>query len=171
MDNNPTADYPRVNSTTSAADSRLTDSASLNDSLTEIELARLRADLQRIPFVRWLDIRLVEATRGTATLEMQVRDEMRQREGLLHGGVTVSLLDTVAAFAIFPLLAENETTTTVSLNVHFLRAVTGGTLRAHARVLRAGRRVVTVSAEISCDQADSKPVAAALLTFARTKKA
>lgn len=144
-------------------------SAQTDDSLTESELNLLRADLRRIPFVRWLDIRLVEATRGAATLEMTVRDEMRQREGLLHGGVTVSLLDTVAAFAIFPLLAPDETTSTVNLDVHFLRAVTSGTLRARARVLRAGRRIVTVSAEISCLHTGDKLVAAALLTFARTK--
>lgn len=168
-DNSTTADALETNLTATISDSGQTEHGS--DALTEIDLERLRQDLRRIPFVHWLDIRLVNATRGTATLEMIVRDEMRQREGLLHGGVTVSLLDTVAAFAIFPLLAENETTTTVSLNVHFLRAVTGGTLRAHARVLRAGRRIVTISAEISCDQAGNELVAAALLTFARTKKA
>ena len=164
-DNSTTADALETDSMVSAIDS-----AQTNDSLTETELELLRRDLRRIPFVRWLDISLIEATRGAATLEMTVRDEMRQREGLLHGGITVSLLDTVAAFAIFPLLAPDETTSTVNLDVHFLRAVTDGTLRARARVLRAGRRIVTVSAEISCLQSGDKPIAAALLTFARTRR-
>jgi uncharacterized protein (TIGR00369 family) len=69
------------------------------------------------------------------------------------------------AFAIVPLLSENERTTTVDLTIHYLRPLTGGTVRASARVVRAGRRVVTVSAELF--DSEEKLAATALSTYLR----
>jgi uncharacterized protein (TIGR00369 family) len=52
------------------------------------------------------------------------------------------------AFAIIQLLGDNEHTVTVDLTIHYLRPLSAGTARASARVVRAGKRVITVSAEL-----------------------
>ena len=52
------------------------------------------------------------------------------------------------AIAIMEQLAENERTVTVDLTIHYLRPISEGTAKASARVVRAGRRVITVSAEL-----------------------
>jgi uncharacterized protein (TIGR00369 family) len=46
------------------------------------------------------------------------------------------------------LLAANEQTTTVDLTIHYLRPLVEGVARCTARVVRAGRRVVVVAAEV-----------------------
>jgi uncharacterized protein (TIGR00369 family) len=93
-----------------------------------------------------------------------MRAELTRMEGILHGGALASLLDTAAAFAVLSLLAPGEQTVTVDLTVHFMRPARTGRIAAHARVLRAGRRLATVSIE-AIDNA-GELLATALTTYA-----
>ena len=51
------------------------------------------------PFSIWLGIERVEESAGSSTLRMQVRQEMLNGFGIVHGGVTFSLADSALAFA------------------------------------------------------------------------
>ncbi|HEV2762854.1 MAG TPA: PaaI family thioesterase [Pyrinomonadaceae bacterium] len=118
-----------------------------------------------IPYVRLLGLELVSAGGGEATVRLPHRPELTRHEGIMHGGALASLVDTASAFAVLSLLEEGERTVTVDLTLHFLRPVLGGETIARARVLRAGRRLVTVSVEAAGP--DEKLVATALTTYAR----
>lgn len=116
--------------------------------LTNEELSRLRESIARVPYAQLLGINFEDATRGSATLSMRARPELERFGGIMHGGALASLADTASAFAILSTLDDGEQTVTVDLTLHYLRPATGGKLTAHARVLRAGRRLATVSVEI-----------------------
>src|SRR5215203_7548173 len=119
--------------------------------------------LDEIPFARLLGIELESQEAGHAVLTIQIRHELKRNHGVVHGGAIASLIDSAMAFAIMPLLAENERTTTVDLTIHYLRPLTEGTARASARVVRAGRRIITVSAELFDSQ--EKLAATAISTY------
>jgi len=133
--------------------------------LTEAQRERIEKMLETVPFARLLGIQLDSVEPGHAVLSMRVREEFKQNHGVVHGGAIASLIDSATAFAILPLLAENERTTTVDLTIHYLRPLTEGSARASARVLRAGRRVITVSAELFDEQGNL--AATALSTYLR----
>ena len=116
--------------------------------LTNEELSRLRESIARVPYAQLLGINFEDATRGTATLSLSARPELERFGGIMHGGALASLADTASAFAVLSTLEPEEQTVTVDLTLHYLRPATAGKLTAHARVLRAGRRVATVSVEI-----------------------
>ena len=116
--------------------------------LTNEELSRLRESLARIPYAQLLGINFEDATRGAATLSLNARPELERFGGIMHGGALASLADTASAFAVLSILEPGEQTVTVDLTLHYLRPATVGKLTANARVLRAGRRVATVSVEI-----------------------
>lgn len=116
--------------------------------LTDAELSRLREAITRVPYAQLLGINFEDATRGAATLSMSVRPELERFGGIMHGGALASLADSASAFAVLSTLGGGEQTVTVDLTLHYLRPVTEGKLTAHARVLRAGRRVATVSVEV-----------------------
>jgi uncharacterized protein (TIGR00369 family) len=118
-----------------------------------------------IPFARLLGIEAESIEPGHAVLSMKVRDDLLRNGGIAHGGAIAALIDSAMAFATMPLLSENERTSTVDLTIHYLRPLTGGTARASARVVRAGRRIVTVSAELFDSQ--GKLAATALSTYLR----
>ena len=133
--------------------------------LTDEERRRVERMRDAVPFLNHLGIEVESVGRGTATLLLPVREELTRNDGIIHGGAVASVIDSAFAFAIVPLLADNERTVTVDLTIHYLRPLSGGTAKTVARVMRAGRRVITVSAELF-DEND-KLAATALSTYLR----
>lgn len=131
--------------------------------LDAAQLRRIQEALGTVPFAKLLGFELDDIGSGTATLAVDVRHDLTQNAGLVHGGVIASLIDTATAFAILALLAPNESVTTVDLTISYLRPVTTGRLRATATVVRAGRRLFVVSAEVLDE--NEKLVSTALSTY------
>ena len=125
-----------------------------DDSLSAAQLEQLREALGQVPFARLLGIELVAAGQGTATLRLPITDDLRQIHGVLHGGAIASLIDTATAFAIVPMLGAEEKFSTVDLTVNYLRPLKKGAATAQARVLRFGRRLITVAADVLDDSGD-----------------
>ena len=120
---------------------------------------------KKVPYLKLIGMELVDLKSGEAILRLQMRDELRQPHGLLHGGATASIIDTAMAFAVVTKLAENEKASTVDLTVHYLRPVTTGAIVCTAKVVKAGKRLLTVSAEVVNDE--KKLIAMALSTYTK----
>jgi len=121
--------------------------------------------LDHVPFAKLLGIEVESVEPGHAVLTMNLRDEHMRNDAIAHGGVVATLIDSAMAIAIMALLEENERTVTVDLTIHYLRPVTAGVAKASARVVRAGRKVVTVSADLF--DRDEKLAATAISTYLR----
>src|SRR5687768_12046252 len=133
--------------------------------LTEAQRQRVERALDTVPFAKLLGIQLESVVAGHAVLALPIREELKQNNAIVHGGAIASLIDSAMAFAIIPLLAEMERTTTVDLTIHYLRPLTEGVAKSSARVVRAGRRVIVVSAEVLDDK--ERLVATAVSTYLR----
>jgi uncharacterized protein (TIGR00369 family) len=121
--------------------------------------------LDHVPFARLLGIEVDSVEPGHAVLSMTLKPEHMRNNAIAHGGVIATLIDSAMAIAIMAQLEENERTVTVDLTIHYLRPVTEGLAKASARVVRAGRRVITVSAELF--DAEGKLAATAISTYLR----
>jgi acyl-CoA thioesterase len=135
----------------------------MNKEITEEQKRRASEALRQAPFPRLLGLELVDLKFGEAVLKLKMRDDLRQPYGLLHGGATASLIDTATAFALISGQDEGEQSTTVDLTVHYLRPHTTGEIVCTARIVRAGRRISTVSAEVVNEE--GKLIATALSTY------
>lgn len=133
--------------------------------ITAAQLRRIQKAIGTVPFARLLGLELDEVGNGTATLGLKIRKELTQNHGVVHGGAIASLIDTATAFAILSLLEPGEKVTTVDLTISYLRPVTGGRITAVAQVLRSGRRLFVVSAEVF--DTDKKLTTTALSTYIR----
>ena len=133
--------------------------------LTDEQRRRLERARESVPFLKLLGIEVESAAAGTATLVLPVREELMRNDGIVHGGALASLIDSAFAFAIIPILDEGERTVTVDMTIHYLRPVSSGKAKAVARIVRAGRRVITVSAELFDE--NEKLAATALSTYLR----
>ena len=121
--------------------------------------------LRSLPFARLMGMDLVDIRPNEAVIKIEMRDDLRQPSGVLHGGVTATLIDTAMAFAVRTHLEDHEFTATIDLTVHYLRPHTGGPVVCTAKVVRAGKRIFTVSAE--AENAEGKLIATALSTYTR----
>ncbi|HEY3581990.1 MAG TPA: PaaI family thioesterase [Pyrinomonadaceae bacterium] len=133
--------------------------------LSEEQRRRIEHARAGVPFLKLLGIEVESVGQGTAALVVHVREELMRNDGIVHGGVMASLIDSAFAFAIIPILDEGERTVTVDMTIHYLRPVSNGAAKAVARVVRAGRRVITVSAELFDE--NEKLAATALSTYLR----
>ncbi len=133
--------------------------------LTPAQMKRISKALATVPYAKLLGIKLEHVGVGTATLLMPVRKNLTQNHGVVHGGAVASLIDSATAFAIIPLLAAKEGVTTVDLTISYLRPVRSGEMKAVAKVIRAGRRLISVSAEVF--NSDETLTATALSTYIR----
>lgn len=138
------------------------------DRLSKVQRTRIEAAIQNVPFGTLVGIQLEAVEPGLASMSLPVRNELKQNNGVVHGGAIATLIDSVAAFAVIPLLNENETATTIDLTISYLRPLTGGIATARARVLREGSRVIAISAEV-IDEAGNL-AATGLTTYLRLTK-
>jgi uncharacterized protein (TIGR00369 family) len=138
------------------------------EALSESQRRRIEAAIQNVPFATLVGIEVASVGQGFASMTLEVRDELRQNNRVVHGGAIATLIDSVAAFAVIPILADDETATTVDLTITYLRPLLSGKATASARVLREGSRIIALSAEVLDDS--GKVAATGLTTYLRIAK-
>jgi len=116
--------------------------------LTDQQQQRVSRALKNMPFGQMLGIQLEQAERGLATMSLDVTDSLKQNNGVVHGGAIASLIDTATAFAIIPLLQEDETASTIELSISYLRPLSRGKVTCSALVRREGKRLIALSADV-----------------------
>lgn len=114
-------------------------------------LERARNAFDKVAYAKFLGLELCELKSGDVTVCLDVRDEVKQNHGVVHGGAIASLIDTASAFVILTAIDENERVTTTDLTIHYLRPVSLGRMLARARIVRGGRRRFVVNVEVEND--------------------
>ena len=140
----------------------------MNDASTDITAehrALAQAALHNLPFAKLIGMRLVDLKPDEAVISIEMRDDLRQPSGVLHGGVTATLIDTAMAFAVRTRIGSEGATATIDLTVHYLRPHLTGTFTCTARVVRAGKRIFTVSADVHNEE--GKLIATGLSTYTK----
>jgi 1,4-dihydroxy-2-naphthoyl-CoA hydrolase len=90
-------------------------------------------------FVEYLGVNFVEVSGDTVVATWEVRPELHQPHGILHGGVHCSVVETLASIGASVWLGDKGRVVGVNNNTDFYRAVTEGTLTSTARPLHQGR--------------------------------
>lgn len=116
------------------------------------------------PFERLLNMKIIEAADGRATLTMPFVLDLAQGAGLMHGGALVSLADTAVVMAIKSLVSPQTHFATVSLESKFLYPVKQGVVTAKAEIVKQEGRMIQAQATVYNDE--ERPV----LEFASTFK-
>ena len=87
-----------------------------------------------------LGIRLVEAGDDFLRATMPVDSRTRQPYGILHGGASVALAETVGSIAAMCCIdQEKDIVSGLDINANPVRAVRGGMVTATARAVHVGR--------------------------------
>lgn len=97
-----------------------------------------------------LGIEMVELSKERVVATMPVDDRTRQPFGLLHGGASIALAETVASFgAVLHIDRERFMAVGLEINGNHLRAKTDGLVRATAVPTHVGRTTQVWSIEIA----------------------
>ncbi|MGA7997831.1 MAG: PaaI family thioesterase [Bradyrhizobium sp.] len=130
---------------------------------------RIRESLGQQGFTAHMGAELTELTRGSCTLAVDRRPELLQQHGLFHGGVTAFLVDnatTIAAAA-----SRGQPALTAEYKLNLLSPASGRRLICRARVIKPGRQVAVVAADVFCViDGTEKHTATALASIAMLEK-
>ena len=110
--------------------------------------SRIRDSVGRQGFMSHVGAELSELSRGSCTLAVDRRPELLQQNGLFHGGVTAFLVDnatTIAAAA-----SRGQAALTAEYKLNLLSPAAGERLICRARVIKPGRQVAVVAADVYC---------------------
>jgi uncharacterized protein (TIGR00369 family) len=110
-----------------------------------------------------LGIEIVDFTPERLVATMPVEGN-QQPFGLLHGGATCALVETVGSWAAAVNAGPGKRAVGVELNASYLRAATSGTVTAVCTPARIGRTLSTFLVEVTGD--DGRTTATARLTCA-----
>ncbi|MCX7568110.1 PaaI family thioesterase [Sulfitobacter sp. F26169L] len=107
---------------------------------------------------------------GTSYIELELKPHHLNSQGIVHGGVLMSLLDSAcgAAGSTQPPPAPRAMSVTVSLTANFVKAMQGKLLRAYGEMTGGGRSIYFAQARV-VDENDQL-IASASGAFKRTRK-
>jgi uncharacterized protein (TIGR00369 family) len=105
-----------------------------------------------------LGFRLIEVGPGTATMELMADTEVHANPmGTIHGGVLCDIADAAIGTAHATSLKEDESFTSIDLQINFFRPVWNGRIRAVAKPVNVSRQISRYVCDILSD--DDKLVA------------
>jgi uncharacterized protein (TIGR00369 family) len=99
--------------------------------------------ITQMPFAAYLGIALEEASPERVVATLPMASHLCTSTGVMHGGVLMSLADTVGALVVVLSLAQDEVTATLTSTTQMFRPLTAGTIRAVALPLNRGRTTAT----------------------------
>jgi len=134
----------------------------------DARLAFTREYQKKIRFIGHLGMRTDALGEGSARLSVQIRPELTNSMGTVHGGVIMSLLDVALCTAARTLHEDSVGVITIDMSTSFIGGGSGAHLVADARVLKDSRSMTFVEAEARND--DGSLVAKAIATVRVLKK-
>jgi len=132
------------------------------------KLERARSAFAAVPYAKFLGLQLGAVLPGKVSIHLDIRDELKQNQGVVHGGAIASLIDTASAFAVLTQIDVEERVTTTDLTIHYLRPATTGRISATAQIIRGGRRLFVLSVDVH-DSTEAL-VATAVTTYIKIDK-
>lgn len=104
------------------------------------------------PLFQFLGVIVEQISPEKSVLRLPLKYEFRQGADITAGGILATLADEAMAHVVLANLDEGQTTTTVEMNMRYLRSIKEGEIRAVAKVIKKGRQIISVAAEIRDEQ-------------------
>ena len=129
----------------------------------ETHLTRVQDSFARQGMMQHLGARLLQVEPGLCVIALPYSDKVTQQQDGFHGGAMGALADIAGGYAGLTMAPQGMEVTTVEYKINFLAALRDGELRATGRVVKAGRRVIVTSAQVTHLDADGKETACAVM--------
>ena len=125
-------------------------------------LPRVRASFDRQTMMQTFGARLLAAADGRCLIRAPILPTVRQQQGAGHAALAFGLGDSAAGYAALTLLPDDSEVMTVEMKINLLAPAIGEALEATGEVVRAGRRITVVRAEVTAIDGDRRRTVALL---------
>ena len=100
------------------------------------------------PIMNLIGARLALVEPGIVEIELPFRADLTQQDGYLHAGVITTVADSAAGYAAYTLMPAGARVLSIEFKVNLLRPARGELFVARAEVIKAGRTLTVVRADV-----------------------
>ena len=93
---------------------------------------------------------------GFVEIRLPYRSDLTQQHGYLHAGIVTTIADSACGYAAFSLMPRNSEVLSVEFKVNLLRPAKGDLFLAQATVIKSGKTLTVVRADVFSVSQDSK---------------
>ena len=129
-------------------------------------IARVRASFARQAMMQTIGAVLETVAAGRAEISLPFRSDLTQQHGYLHAGVVATIADSACGYAAYSLMPADASVLTVEYKINLLAPATGDRFIARATVIRPGRTLTVVEADVFASvQGEERRIATMLATI------
>lgn len=108
--------------------------------LSKDEILASCAQMCKNTLMETLNIEFVDVTQDTVTARMPVNSRVHQPDGVLHGGASVALAESVGSAGAYIFLQDkNVSIRGIEISANHVKSIQDGFVYAHATILHKGR--------------------------------
>jgi len=100
------------------------------------------------PIMSLIGARLSLVEPGVVEITLPYRADLAQQHGYLHAGVVTTISDSACGYAAFTLMPSGSNVLSVEFKVNLLRPAQGVEFVTRAEVIKAGRTLTVVRADV-----------------------
>jgi uncharacterized protein (TIGR00369 family) len=109
---------------------------------------RVRASFARQAAMGLIGATMTALEPGRCTIELPVRADLTQQHGFVHGGIVGMIADSAGGYAAFTLMPADASVLTVEYKINMLAPAKGERLVAVGSVVKPGRTLSIVRADV-----------------------
>lgn len=85
---------------------------------------------------------------GVVEISLPYRNDLTQQHGYVHAGIITTIADSACGYAAYTLMPPNSDVLAVEFKVNLMRPAKGATFLARAEVIKSGRTLAVVRADV-----------------------
>jgi len=122
------------------------------------------------PLFAFLGVIVEQISPERVVMRLPFRTDFIQGGGMIAGGIIATLADEAMAHAALANLNPGETTATIEMNIRYLKGCASGDIAATAALVKKGRRIITLHADVSDNSGQTIAQAGASFLVLEKKK-
>jgi uncharacterized protein (TIGR00369 family) len=114
--------------------------------------AEVERSFTQQPIMDLIGARLSLVEPGVVEITLPFRVDLTQQDGYVHAGIVTTIADSACGYAAYSLMPAGSAVLSVEFKVNLLRPAQGETFVASAAVIKAGRTLTVVRADVFGDR-------------------
>src|SRR5580765_896473 len=124
--------------------------------------AEVAASFAQQAIMKTIGARLSLVLPGVVEITLPYRQDLTQQNGYLHAGIVTTIADSACGYAAFSLMPQGSGVLSVEFKVNLLRPAKGENFLARAEVIKAGRTLTVVRADVFAQTENKRTLVATM---------
>src|SRR6266566_2613912 len=108
----------------------------------------VRNSFARQPIMKLIGARLSLVEPGVVEITLPFRTDLVQQNGYLHAGIVTTIADSACGYSAYTLMPAGSNVLSVEFKLNLLRPAQGEIFVARAEVIKAGKTLTVVRADV-----------------------